>query len=97
MLTYATQPSLYITSSTMGLLCESVMYYKITYAMESDSLISKLFPNTYIMIVYPTECSLAKCSHSLTGILEDYNVTKYSVSVTAVGLGVTSDTKTVGM
>ena len=65
------------------------MQYNITY----DSGTSEPMTNT----VLPSECSSAsECSHTFT-VPVDGSASQYSVSVTAVGLGVTSDTRTVGM
>ena len=45
--------------------------------------------------VLPSECSSGECSHTFT-VPVDSSASQYSVSVTAVGLGVTSDI-TMGM
>ena len=58
--------------------------YDITY--ESDTSQQATYT------VLPSECSCGECSHSLV----DGSASQYSVSVTAVGLGVASDKKTVG-
>ena len=64
------------------------MQYNITY----DSGTSEPVTNT----VLPSECSSAgECSHTFT-VPVDGSASQYSVSVTAVGLEVTSDTRTVG-
>ena len=69
--------------------CASVLEYDITYQSDTGEL------DTYPLL--PSECSAGECSHSFN-VPVDGSASQYSVSVTAVGLGieVTSDTKTVG-
>ena len=69
--------------------CASVLKYDITYKSDTGEL------DTYPLL--QSECSAGECSHSFN-VSVDGSASQYSVSVTAVGLGieVTSDTKTVG-
>ena len=62
--------------------------YVITYESDTGELLNGT--------VLPSECSFGECSHEFP-VPVDSSASQYSVSVTAVGLGVTSDTKTVGM
>ena len=68
------------------MLCASVSLYVITY--ESDT-------GEQVDTVLPSECSSGECSNSFV-LPVDSSASQYSVSVTAVGLGVTSDSQTVG-
>ena len=76
--------------SLNGETCAIVLLYEITYESNTGEQV------TYTVL--PSECSAGECSHSFD-VPVDGSVSQYSVSVTAVGMGieVTSNTRTVGM